>query len=72
MLFVSIIFSLERVFLRFLAVVDSSCCAISPNPIWVSTQLLQRLSGLVQKTMDTKKDTKETMDANSKNNRIGS
>ena len=25
---------------------------------WESTQLLQRLSGLVQKTMDTKNDTK--------------
>ena len=34
----------------------------------VSTQLLQRLSRLVQKTMDTKNDTKETMDPNSKNN----
>ena len=35
----------------------------------ISTQLLQRLSGLVQKTMDTKNDTKETMDPYSKNNR---
>ena len=39
---------------------------------WVSTQLLQRLSGLVQKTMDTKNDEKETMDPNSKSNRAAS
>ena len=33
----------------------------------ISTQLLQRLSRLVQKTMDTKNDKKETIDPNSKN-----
>ena len=38
----------------------------------VSRQLLQRLSGLVQKTMDTKNNTKETMDPNSENNRAAS
>ena len=36
---------------------------------WVSTRLLQWLTKLVQKTMDTKNDTKETLDPNSKNNR---
>ena len=41
---------------------------------WVSTQLLQRerLSGLGQKTMDTKNDTKDTMDPNSKKNSAAS
>ena len=38
----------------------------------VNTQLLQRLSGLVQTTMDTKDDAKETMDPDSKNNRAAS
>ena len=32
----------------------------------VSTQLLQPLSGLVQKTINTKNDTKETMNPDSK------
>ena len=38
----------------------------------VSAQLLQRLSGLVQKTMDSKNDTKETIDPKPKNNRAAS
>ena len=35
----------------------------------VSTQLLQGLSGLAQKTMDPNEHTTETMDPNPKNNR---